>query len=76
MLAVAARSRACADLFLVEADYRQAMLAPSSTSSPTWPSGIRDGTFAGVKAWRRMHELVAEGVTFEQITADPVRLSR
>jgi hypothetical protein len=34
---------------------------------------IRLGTLGDMAGWRRMHELRAEGVTFEQVLADPVR---
>jgi hypothetical protein len=36
-------------------------------------SDLRSGTFPGVKGWARMHELRAEGVSVEEILADPVR---
>jgi len=35
--------------------------------------GIRTSAFPGTKTWRRMHELLAGGTSFEQIMADPVR---
>ena len=33
---------------------------------------IRSSELGGTKVWRRMHELFADGISFEQITADPV----
>ena len=33
---------------------------------------IRSGTLGGTEIWRRMHELLAEGMRFEEILADPV----
>jgi DNA-binding PadR family transcriptional regulator len=72
MLSVATEA-AVADLFLVEAHYRRAMLCAELDFVSDLANGIRDGSFAGVKAWGRIHELIAEGVTFEQVTADPIR---
>jgi hypothetical protein len=34
---------------------------------------IREGTFSGVDGWRRLHQLRAEGVPWEDVLADPVR---
>jgi len=34
---------------------------------------IRDESFAGTSIWRRIHELRAEGLTFEEIFTDPVK---
>jgi DNA-binding PadR family transcriptional regulator len=68
-----ARERALPELFLVESLYRQAMLSAELTFVTDLVRGIRSGTFAGTKAWRRMYELRAEGVTTEQMFADPVR---
>ncbi|MEO8888188.1 MAG: hypothetical protein ABI301_01680 [Jatrophihabitantaceae bacterium] len=36
---------------------------------------IPAGSFPGVKLWHRTHELVDEGVSFEQILTDPVGYS-
>jgi hypothetical protein len=36
-------------------------------------AAIGDSSMTGVKAWKRIHELRAEGVPFEEIFADPVR---
>ena len=33
---------------------------------------IRSSAFPGTKTWRRLHELVAGGTSFEEISADPV----
>ena len=33
---------------------------------------IRSSAFPGTKTWRRLHELVAGGTSFEEIMADPV----
>jgi DNA-binding PadR family transcriptional regulator len=72
MLAVAGEA-AVAELFLVEADYRKVMLTAELDFVTDLATRIGDGSFAGVKAWARIHELITEGVTFEQVTADPIR---
>ena len=67
-----ARERALPELFLVESLYRQAMLRAESDFVTELVRGIRSSSFAGTKTWRRMHELLADGVTFDEIFADPV----
>jgi hypothetical protein len=62
-----------ADLFVVESQFRRAMLAAELDFVTTLATGIRKGEFSGTAGWRRIHELIADGVTFEQITADPVK---
>ncbi len=59
-------------LFLVEGRYRQVLLAAELDFVVELAHGIRGATFPGVKLWRRMHELQAEGIGFEQIASDPV----
>lgn len=61
------------DLMLVESHYRQAMLTAELDFVTDLSSKIRSGSYPGVAVWRRMHELRAEGVTFEEMWADPVR---
>ena len=61
------------DLFLVESHYRRAMLTAELDFVTDLSSRIRTGAYPGVSVWRRMHELRAEGVTFEEMWADPVR---
>ena len=34
--------------------------------------GIKSSAFPGTKIWRRLHELVAGGTSFEEIMTDPV----
>jgi DNA-binding PadR family transcriptional regulator len=60
------------DLFLIEGRYRRVMLATELDFVVELAQGIRSGSFPGAKLWRRIHELLAEGVTFEQIERDPV----
>lgn len=72
MLAVAAES-GLPDLFLVESRYRQVLLTAELTFVTELAEGLRTSAFPGVKAWARMHELLAEGVSFEELSAEPVR---
>jgi DNA-binding PadR family transcriptional regulator len=61
------------ELFLVEGRFRRAMLAAELEFVQALAADIGAATLSGVNAWRRIHELRAEGVSFEEITADPVR---
>lgn len=60
------------ELFLVESLYRRAMLDAELAFVTALVARIRADTFPGTKGWRRMHELRAEGVSFEEVMADPV----
>jgi DNA-binding PadR family transcriptional regulator len=61
-----------ADLFLVESLFRRRMLDAEHDFVSTLAKEIRTSSFPGTLEWRRLHELRAEGMTFEQIMADPV----
>ncbi len=61
------------DLFLIESTYRRRMLEAEVDFVATLAEGIRRSSFPGTKAWRKLHELRAQGVSFEEITSDPVR---
>jgi DNA-binding PadR family transcriptional regulator len=60
------------ELFVVESRYRRHMLVAELDFVSTLAHDIRASSFAGTKAWRRMHELRAEGLSVEEILADPV----
>ena len=60
------------ELFVVESRFRRQMLAAELDFVSTLAHDIRASTFAGTKAWRRIHELRAEGVPMEEIFRDPV----
>jgi DNA-binding PadR family transcriptional regulator len=60
------------ELFLVESRYRRHMLVAELEFVATLAHDIRTSSFAGTKAWRRMHELRADGVPLEDILRDPV----
>ncbi|MFN2560451.1 MAG: PadR family transcriptional regulator [Jatrophihabitans sp.] len=61
------------ELFLVESRFRHAMLTAELEFVTRLAEGIQGSSMAGVKAWRKMHELRAGGLTVEEILADPVR---
>ena len=61
------------ELFSVESRYRHALLTAEREFVVDLVRRIRSAEFGGTKVWRRMHELLADGMTFEQILADPVR---
>ena len=60
------------DLFLVETLYRRRMLDAELDFVATLAKEIRTSNFPGTLEWRRLHELREQGLTFEQIMADPV----
>ncbi|HEY3008098.1 MAG TPA: PadR family transcriptional regulator [Micromonosporaceae bacterium] len=68
-----ARAQGLVDLFLVESLYRRHMLAAELAFIEKLVADLRSGAFPGVKAWARVHELRAEGLSMEEIFADPVR---
>src|SRR4051812_36435381 len=60
------------DIFLVEGQYRRWMLAAELDFVRRLADDIRTGAFGGTAVWRRMHELQAEGMSFEEILRDPL----
>ena len=60
------------DLFLVESLFRRRMLDAELDFVSTLAKEIRTSSLPGTMEWRRLHQLHAEGMTFEQIMADPV----
>jgi len=62
------------ELFLVESTYRRHMVQAELAFVTELAQGIRSSAFPGTKTWRRLHELVAGGMSFEEIMADPVGL--
>lgn len=61
------------DLFMVEDYFRRAMLEAERSYVVQLAQDIRSSALTGVKGWRRIHELVAEGMSFAEILAEPVR---
>jgi DNA-binding PadR family transcriptional regulator len=60
------------EIFLVESSFRRAMLTAELDFVRRLTDDIRSGHFGGTAVWRRMHELRAEGISFEEILSDPV----
>ena len=60
------------EIFLVESSFRRAMLTAELDFVRRLADDIRSGLFGGTGVWRRMHELRAEGISFEEILRDPV----
>ena len=59
-------------LFLIESIYRRSMLVAELDFVSTLAADIRSSALVGTKEWQRLHELRADGVTFEQIGQDPI----
>jgi DNA-binding PadR family transcriptional regulator len=60
------------ELFSVESRFRQRMLRAELEFVTELAATIGSGRFPGTELWRRLHELRDEGVTWEQVFADPV----
>jgi DNA-binding PadR family transcriptional regulator len=58
------------ELFLIESSYRRGMLAAELDFVRALADRIRTSALAGTEQWRRIHELRARGVTWEQISQD------
>ena len=67
-----AESLGLPDLFLVESLFRRRMLDAELDFVNTLAKEIRTSSFPGTLEWRRLHELRADGLSFEQIMSDPV----
>jgi DNA-binding PadR family transcriptional regulator len=61
------------EVFWVETRFRHALLSAELDFVRDLATRITSGALDGTKAWRRLHELRASGVSFEEIAADPVR---
>jgi DNA-binding PadR family transcriptional regulator len=60
-------------IFLVESEFRERMLQAELDYVSGLASDIHTGELAGTSVWRRLHELRAGGMSFEEIVSDPVR---
>jgi DNA-binding PadR family transcriptional regulator len=69
----AAEQMGVPELFTVESDFRAAMLEAEQAYVAALAARIRSGALAGTRFWRRLHELREEGVSTEEILADPDR---
>jgi len=62
------------EIFWVESSFRSAMLTAELEFVTDLVARIRSGDFGGTSVWRKLHDLRAGGMSFEQIMADPVGL--
>lgn len=60
------------DLFLIEGRFHRVMLSAELDFVIGLAAEIRSGELSGTSVWRRIHELRAEGISNEQMFADPV----
>jgi DNA-binding PadR family transcriptional regulator len=61
------------ELFLIEGRFREHMVKAELEFVTDLARSIASGELPGTEAWRRIHELRAAGMTFEEIVQDPVR---
>ena len=69
----ATRDMGLVDIFVVEEEFRRAMLAAELEYVEGLVTGLREDKLAGVSAWRKVHQLIDKGMTFEEIMRDPVK---
>src|SRR3954451_7645815 len=60
-------------IFMVESEYREHTLRAELDYVDGLAGEIRAGELQGTTVWRRIHELRAGGMSFEEIVSDPVR---
>jgi hypothetical protein len=60
------------EIFSIEAEFRRALLRAELDFVQALAERMRTDALTGVAGWRRVHELIAEGMTLEQIFRDPV----
>ncbi|MEO7068950.1 MAG: hypothetical protein ABI131_00495, partial [Nostocoides sp.] len=60
-------------IFVVEEEFRRLMLATELDYVTHLAEAIKTNGLTGVRGWRRLHTLVEQGLTFEEVMADPVR---
>jgi DNA-binding PadR family transcriptional regulator len=62
------------ELFLVESEYRRVLLNAELEYVSRLAGDIRSDRLGGIAVWRRMHELHDQGLSFEEMFADPAHL--
>ena len=60
------------ELFSIESRFRRCLLDAELEFVAKLARDIRTDAFAGVAVWRRLHQLRADGISFEEILRDPV----
>ncbi len=61
------------EVFTVEGELRIALLRAELDFVTNLRDRIRSGALGGIDGWRRVHELIDEGVSMEEIFRDPAR---
>jgi len=61
------------EIFSVEAEFRQALLTAELDYVVALAGRIRDDKLTGVAGWRKIHDLLDQGLTLEEIFRDPAR---
>ena len=67
-----AREMHLPEIFIVESVFRADMLRAEADFVRRLAADIRSGALAGTTVWRRLYELRDEGLSMEEIFADPV----
>ena len=62
-----------AEVFTLEEEFRRAMLAAELAYVEKLHAALQADAVSGVAGWRKVHRLLAKGLTFEEILADPVK---
>jgi len=60
------------EIFSIEAELRQALLRAELDFVTALAERMRTNSLTGVAGWRRVHELLAQGTTLDEIFRDPV----
>jgi DNA-binding PadR family transcriptional regulator len=67
-----ARDMDLPEVFIVESVFREAMLGAELEFVQKLAADIRSGRLAGTPTWRHLHELRDQGVSWEEVFADPI----
>lgn len=61
------------EVFVIEEQYRKALMEAELAFVTDLATRIGNGELGGTAWWRRIHELQDQGISFEEITRDPVK---
>jgi DNA-binding PadR family transcriptional regulator len=61
------------ELFVIEEQYRKALMVAELAFVTELTAKIEKDELGGVAWWRRVHELQEQGISFEEISRDPVK---
>jgi DNA-binding PadR family transcriptional regulator len=62
-----------AEIFVIEEQFRRAMTAAELAYVEHLVTALQENRITGVTGWRKVHKLLAKGMTFEEILSDPVK---